>query len=362
MRPFRKRTSPVSAGGFTLIELLVVISVIGILIALLLPAVQKVREAANRMQCQNNLKQLALGLFGFQENKKRFPISDDGNTAGMQETSTGNQPSWLLVTLPYLEQDNAYRLLTALSSDSAIAGSGVNRPPYFRCPSDPYAPTDKFATNYAGSLGPQQVEQFCGSPPGSYPTPFSQYATPDTSFPGDPTWGYTTSGAFDNWGADPPLSGNRGVIIWSHTVGVRLADVTDGTSNTILIGEYEPKYDERFPGTSTTSTTSVYGGGFGSWTGAHLGVSTIIPINWPIDDTVSCGYNNWGGSQPLATGAQQNNAHDNFSVSNGFRSKHPGGANFAFVDGSVHFLTQNIDHKTYQHLGCRNDNQPLGDY
>src|SRR5262249_33271681 len=94
--------------AFTLIELLVVIAVIGVLISLLLPAVQKIREAANRTQCTNNLKQFALGLFGFHENRKRFPTADWGGGAPIQENATGTQPSWLLVTLPFMEQDNAY--------------------------------------------------------------------------------------------------------------------------------------------------------------------------------------------------------------------------------------------------------------
>jgi len=207
------------------------------------------------------------------------------------------------------------------------------------------------------------MEQFCSAP--NNPSPFSQYATPDTSFPGDSSWGYTTSGAFDNWGADPPLTGTRGVIIWSNGPRVTLSAISDGTSNTILVGEYEPKYDERYyPGDTVSGNiaqgTPRYGGWAGSAGGAHLGVSTIIPINWPINDNASCGYNNWGGSQPVGT--DNTHAHDNFAVSNGFRSKHTGGVNFVFVDGSVHFISQNIDMKTYQHLGCRNDGLPLGDY
>src|SRR5207247_910967 len=107
---------------------------------------------------------------------------------------------------------------------------------------------------------------------------------------------------------------------------------------------------------------------FGGWVqgfaeyGKRCG-TTVVAINWPIDDGLSCNYNNWGGNQRLAEATIDGmHAHDNFQVSWGFRSKHPGGANFAFVDGSVHFIRQTIDHKTYQHLGCKNDGQALGDY
>jgi prepilin-type N-terminal cleavage/methylation domain-containing protein len=350
-------------GGFTLIELLVVIAIIGILVALLLPAVQQAREAARRTQCKNNLKQYGLALHNFHDTRLRFPTSDDCGCGPWKENPEGMvQPSWQLVILPYMDQAPLYnQTQSGIAHPNGVTSAGylLLKPlPYLRCPSDPWEPGGLY-TNYAASNGPQQLPQFCSSGSGA-PSPFSQYATPDVSFPGDPTWGYTSSQAFAGWGSSSPLTDNRGIIIWSGSGGkgaVNIARITDGTSNTIMIGEYEPKYEERFPGSSSAGTP-VYGGYAGNWTGWFLATSTIIPINWPIDDTASCGYNTWGG----VAGGDLAHAHDNFSVSSGFRSKHVGGAHFTFADGAVRFLSQNIDHKLYQHLGCRNDSQVVGEF
>src|SRR2546423_12030162 len=105
--------------AFTLIELLVVIAIIAVLIGLLLPAVQKVREAAARIQCQNNLKQIGLALMGFHDVRNGFPTSDCYGWGDWHEYAGSHiQPSWLVVTLPYLEQDNEYKLIQASPSPS----------------------------------------------------------------------------------------------------------------------------------------------------------------------------------------------------------------------------------------------------
>ena len=369
--------------GFTLIELLVVIAIIAILIALLLPAVQQAREAARRASCKNNLKQMVLALHNRHDVKQRFPIANCHGGGNWQEKPPGNlQPTIHITLLPYMDQANLYNIMQDPSSPNANPMGSPNgpyatyvdndpatnlglallqdSPAYFRCPSDPWAQNQPYWTNYAGSNGPQGSTDFCGA--GRL---FEKFAMPEVSFPGDPTWGYTTSINFNNWGSNPVLEGNRGVICWDdgrtingqHQGGrdsVRIRDITDGTSNTIAIGEYQPKYEERFPGVSPVATPS-WGGWAACATGIQQAMTTIIPINWPIDDEANCGYNTWGQTPNVG---DPDHAHDNFSVAWGFRSVHPGGAQFGMCDGAVVFLSENIDHKMFQHLGCRNDGQP----
>ena len=296
------------------------------------------------------------------------------------------QPGFHIVILPYIEQTNRYQETQNNSFSPPFPHPTANpptgepycndpscnpaltilqgSPSYLRCPSDPWEGGSPFFTNYAGSNGPQGGTQFCS---GGVAKPFQQYAEPEVSFPGDDTWGYTSSSNFNGWGANDPLQGNRGIIIWdagntggrkAGSTSVKMRDITDGTSNTIMVGEYQPKYEERFPGTSPVGTPG-WGGWSATATGAYQSMTTIIPINWPIDDNANCGYNTWG--QPANQGDPLH-AHDNFAVSWGFRSLHTGGAQFVFADGSVHFLSENIDHKTYQHLGCRHDGQVIGQF
>lgn len=358
--------------GFTLIELLVVIAIIGVLVALLLPAVQQAREAARRTQCKNNLKQFGLALMNFHETKRRgFPTSDDEGWGHWLDEGEGTtQPSWHIVVLPYLEQVAMYNYTQQNPSPNNTdipSIHGVKVLPYTRCPSDPYEPGNPW-TNYAGCNGPQGI----GNGSASCPNPFAQYASPEINFPADKTWGYTSSQSFAGWGSSNPLGDNRGVIIWSGGYAtynpprladrVNIANITDGTSNTIIVGEYQPKYDwypqyeKRFP--DPTYGTPGWGGWSASASGNHMSMSTLIPINWPIDDNANCGIRPFPGQSPNV--GDPLHAEDN--LSSGFRSLHVGGAHFAFVDGSVHFLNQSIDYKTYQHLGCRNDGQTVGEY
>src|SRR5438067_3475398 len=115
MAPLFRRIRRSLAHAFTLIELLVVIAIIAVLIGMLLPAVQKVREAANRMKCTNNLKQLALGVYQYQEIKGQFPTSDCFGYGDWKE-SDDYSPSWHIVILPYMEQSNMYRAIQASPS------------------------------------------------------------------------------------------------------------------------------------------------------------------------------------------------------------------------------------------------------
>jgi prepilin-type N-terminal cleavage/methylation domain-containing protein len=197
--------------GFTLIELLVVIAIIAILIGLLLPAVQKVREAAARAKCQNNLKQLALACNAYESAYKIFPRGNE-YPASANFTTGDNGASWLFVCLPYMEQQGLYTQVRAQGTIAAALTAKVIPVvlPFTRCPSDSFDLTNGIYCNYVGSSGPQ-----CNNTPtGNCDTPiFQKYcnganqnqsgpAIPPTLNP--PTYpGYTASAT---WGS-PDVSG-----------------------------------------------------------------------------------------------------------------------------------------------------------
>jgi prepilin-type N-terminal cleavage/methylation domain-containing protein/prepilin-type processing-associated H-X9-DG protein len=315
MRKFCSRRFP----AFTLIELLVVIAIIAVLIGLLLPAVQKVREAANRLKCTNNLKQYGLALHSYQDVYQAFP-------PGGRSSDADDRGGWQVYILPYMEQGNLFNKIPADFQNQANSirtvwnnGTIKVRLPYTRCPSDSWDP-NSFASNYLGSMGPQCLPVNCSS--------FHPYDIYCQTAIG---WGYTTSTA-DGDTTDPAKL--RGMFCRAGAK-VTLTSVTDGTSNTILLGEILIGEHGDIKGANNWASR------FGNST-----VSTIIPINYKTDVS---------DDPPCSQSPQHSNR--NWAVAFGFKSNHPGGANFVFVDGSVHFLQQTINHRTYQLLGCRNDGQ-----
>jgi prepilin-type processing-associated H-X9-DG protein len=335
------------------------------LIGLLLPAVQKVRDAAARSQCQNNLKQLALGVLNYESTRGAFPRGNaPGSTPSWPES--GNT-SWMLHALQYTEQNGLYQQIVASGSLTNAVSANIlpARTPLSRCPADSYEPQDGRLFNYVGSMGPQ-----CNNPSGGCPAPFQKYcngqtlvntttAPPPLSPPTYP--GYDTS---TSWGNTDDLAQVRGMFVRGAgskpTPQVRIPDVRDGTSNTILLGETLPEFCEFQRYNSTTGQDPGWAGGNSVAQG-----NTIQPINWKIDRVPAGAAPPASWSSSCAScDATVNPSGDparclwNWSVTWGFKSNHVSGANFAFADGSVHFVVESIDHKTYQYLGCRNDGQP----
>jgi len=318
-----------SRRGFTLIELLVVIAIIAVLIGLLLPAVQRVREAANRMKCANNLKQYGLACVNYHDTNGLFPPGGLVLPSGPGWANlnwNANKGTWLVYTLPYMEEETLFKQIPNLTvpnfdSIGAAEQAGV-LPKVFsnmRCPSDGFEIGAAYS-NYMGSLGPQCLDDKCGY------IPFQQYCN-------QPAWGYETSADDASTDVSDACRGMFG----RGGAKLNMASVTDGMSNTFMLGEALPSQNAHM---LFTTWYTIYG--------TQLN-STIIPINYPIDekDLTWCGQN---GATP---------AHSMFNnnVSWGFKSRHPLGVNFAFGDGSVRFISQNIEHRTYQLLGCRNDGQ-----
>jgi prepilin-type N-terminal cleavage/methylation domain-containing protein len=308
--------------GFTLVELLVVITIIGILIALLLPAVQAAREAARRMQCSNNLKQLAMALHGYHAANEILPSNLQCPRTEQPSQTQRMGPNWCIAALPFLENQGLYDSfnrslpisdpVNRLARGTALGVMNCPSDPASRQPyGDPTRPTegDNWARgNYAGNGG-------LGFPSGNYAG-----AGVDCS---------TASGG--GWRD----SRTRGVM--GCNCAVRIADIRDGTSYTILVCEIRVGYNER-----DRRGCWALGGGHSSALfgfGSHYGNDTNGPNPHPADygdDMVGCDYlrdTSPGNSTMVSEGMSCYDGGQN--ISGGARSCHPGGVQIALCDGSV---------------------------
>jgi prepilin-type N-terminal cleavage/methylation domain-containing protein/prepilin-type processing-associated H-X9-DG protein len=295
--------------AFTLIELLVVIAIIAVLIGLLLPAVQKVRDAAARSSCQNNLKQLGLAAQGYHDAHRQFPPGYSSGVAANGD-DTGPGWGWAAYLLPHVEQQPLFaqiNLAVPIEAPQHAAARTTTVKSYL-CPADFPPPALQVGPRSASG---QLLSITCTVAPASY------------------------TGSF---GVSEPGVDGEGVFFRNSQV--KIADLTDGTSQTLLAGERSYRYSET------------------TWVGAVTGTKTVPPPGSPLPLEVDEASN----FVLSHVGEMLDGAARPYEINN-FSSNHPGGATFVFADGHVRFLTRATDFQTLKALTTRQGGEtPTGDY
>ena len=296
--------------GFTLIELLVVIAIIAILIALLLPAVQQAREAARRSSCKNNLKQIGLALHNYHDSMNCLPPGWIGVAAGRADPAGGNGFAWGTFILPYVDQAPLFNKINFSEPMSSTQNSALMqfKLPVYQCPSDPKpdtfqtedSPSMTLATaNYAGVFGLIEPDR-CEIP-------------------------YGTTDSAQNAQGQCVSDGT-----FFHNSVIRMRDFTDGTSNTLIVGE-------RTTWKNPADATEIV---YGTWTGAV-----------PGGDDAAAKVIGHAGHLPN----EGDDAED-------FGSSHTGGAHFVLGDGHVRFLSENMSEQTFRALATRSGGEIPGEF
>jgi len=346
--------------GFTLIELLVVIAIIAILIGLLLPAVQKVREAAARAKCSNNIKQIALACHSYADQNGGLPPAVVMRNYNDNPATDDIGPNWAVLLLPFIEQGALYNIANSNNSitlwmntttQTADKGWAKNQSngvavastpvPTLLCPSDSGSSTNVLCTspnlsnasigwargNYAANCGPKYMysDRLNGS-------------------------GGTTGGPYGLLGAGPfsvftTPSGKKGMGI---------QQISDGSSNTILFGEVMTSGTNNDP-----RAVWAFGLAGSSTIVSHADGDCILP-NDKVGTTNSCSDDiNGAPDQPQQGLSNWTSCNSNQATA---RSRHPGGVNVALGDGSVRFVRNSIDQRAWWIINASNDGQPNPDY
>ncbi|KAA5545437.1 DUF1559 domain-containing protein [Roseiconus nitratireducens] len=331
-----RRMNLAARHAFTLIELLVVIAIIGVMVGLLLPAVQSAREAARRMQCSNNLKQIGLAIHNYHDAFKQMPANH-----GFDHTHTSGEPwvsgpSWLTVILPQLEQGPAFEQMVFEGTDFSDTTTVPNRNwevmsklevPTYNCPSSALerkrfqSASDATQAIGAPEVYPIQIPDYVASV-GYYNPPGSNEFSWDRYYAGTATWSW-------GWLQDDGFLS----ILNNKFQKRRFASVLDGLTNTIAVGEHsaflyhfdgtqEDSRPGRGPGAAWAARPSYF-----EW-GAYYGMTANVTVPRYPNNSLFSG--NW----------TQNMEH---TLHNGFRSQHLGGVQFLMGDGSVRFITDSID-------------------
>ena len=327
--------------AFTLIELLVVIAIIGVLIALLLPAVQAAREAARRVQCTNNLKQIGVALHNYADAFAAFPpgyvsvvdksISDpcDEDAEDSRSIDRGSGWAWGSMILPQMEQGNLFNSINFSLSVAYAANHtcSTTQVAAYLCPSD---------------NGPALVPVFADPPDPKRPGTYGGLKIVDTVSRGNYVgmWGIGEVCAGSS-ASNAPNVGSIGTPagMFFRNSAVRFADVTDGTSGTIAVGERSHNLSY-----VTWTARSIDG-----WQGKTSGVEGGTDKFNPSPEECWTQVLGPAGLEDGTRTINQAEAHVE-----DYWSRHPGGANFLFADGSVHFLKDGIDARSFRALATRN--------
>ncbi|HUG70344.1 MAG TPA: DUF1559 domain-containing protein [Pirellulaceae bacterium] len=359
MTRLRQRTQ-----GFTLVELLVVIAIIGILVALLLPAVQAAREAARRMSCSNNMKQLGLALHNYHDTYKTMPYGEGGAPSDATRTTNGlggnwNGPNWRVHILPFIEQAPIYNQLSFSHTfdacrpgfrNATAGGPNIVLDGYtvavYRCPSSSLpingrnvtpSPTNNNAHNaqlidYVGVQGSAFDEAFAHN---SAASPFP------------------THGACSRQTGYGGIYCSNGVLVPNKPM--KFADITDGTSNTLAVAEQSGPIIDQLGRRRRDIRSNYYGGWSGHTIGRSGGVDNFPKWGW--------GGSPWGsGTSTIRYQINLNSApvgaDSTWDANTILTSEHPGGIQATKADGSVDFISETIDMLTLRKMGSRQDGQP----